>query len=90
MSYDWYLSPEILDNLLIFSCPQYHRAIAQYSGEITRRLADSLILPFNVSAYGSAIQSYVNALETAYRELIVANDLMEGVGKLFNTVTYAR
>ncbi len=63
--------------------------MARYSGEIARRLADSLILPFNVSAYGSAIQSYVNVLETAYRELIVGNDLADGLGELFNTVTYA-
>ncbi len=60
--------------------------MARYSGEIARRLADSLILPFNVSAYGSTIQSYVNALETACRELIVANDLTDGLGELFNRV----
>ena len=63
--------------------------MAQYSGEIVRRLADSLILPFNVSAYGNAIQSYVNTLETAFRELIVANDLTDGLGELFKRVIYA-
>ena len=37
---------------------QFHKATAQYWGELARRLADSYILPYDVRKYGKMLRKY--------------------------------
>jgi len=48
---------------LIDSKLVYHQAVARLWGEMGRRLADSTVIPFNVSDYGRAMTQYVDGLE---------------------------
>ncbi|XP_071079774.1 N-acetylated-alpha-linked acidic dipeptidase 2-like [Haliotis cracherodii] len=45
---------------------EYHRAISRMAAELARSLADSLIIPFNVSDYSWALDTYRKALDKDY------------------------
>ncbi|XP_067681222.1 N-acetylated-alpha-linked acidic dipeptidase 2-like [Haliotis asinina] len=45
---------------------EYHRAVSRMAAELARSLSDSLIIPFNVSDYSWALDSYRKALDKNY------------------------
>ncbi|XP_055880856.1 putative N-acetylated-alpha-linked acidic dipeptidase [Biomphalaria glabrata] len=51
----------------------FHAAIAQLSGEMSRRLADSLILPFNVSNYAAGLETLRKELDKDYGASLKSN-----------------
>ncbi len=59
---------------------QYHRAVAQYWGELARRLADSLVLPLNVSTYAQAVKSYVDDLKVKRLDLLQQHGAGQALG----------
>ena len=49
---------------------QYHKAIGQIWTEMARDLADSLIIPFNISDYSSTITSIGKTFMDSFREIM--------------------
>ncbi|XP_071079773.1 N-acetylated-alpha-linked acidic dipeptidase 2-like [Haliotis cracherodii] len=49
---------------------EYHRAISRMAAELVRSLADSLIIPFNVSDYSWALDRYRKALDRNYGDTL--------------------
>ncbi|XP_048259623.1 N-acetylated-alpha-linked acidic dipeptidase 2-like [Haliotis rufescens] len=49
---------------------EYHRAISRMAAELVRSLADSLIIPFNVSDYSWALDTYRKALDKNYGDTL--------------------
>ncbi|OWF36799.1 N-acetylated-alpha-linked acidic dipeptidase 2 [Mizuhopecten yessoensis] len=47
-----------------------HQAVAQTTAELVRSLADSLIIPFDVTDFASNLQALVNTLDTEYGILL--------------------
>ena len=60
---------------------QFHRATAQFVAEMTRVMADSLFLPYNIQLYHSALQQYVKQLRDNYGASLLQYGLDTGVGK---------
>ena len=56
------------------------RSMAQYWGEVTRRLADDYVLHYNVDTYSVAIEDYANDILERYGDLMTQNDLGLGIG----------
>ncbi|KAK2165001.1 hypothetical protein LSH36_56g02011 [Paralvinella palmiformis] len=65
----------------------YHKAIAQYWGELGRRLADEYILPFDVIQYGVSLDGYVQSVIDNYGELMESTRTNTGLGFLKEAVT---
>jgi len=51
----------------------YHRQIAQMWGLMTLRLATSLIVPFNATAYTRKLTGYVDSLESSLLDIMAGN-----------------
>ena len=49
-------------------------------GELARNLADSIIIPFNVSDYTATLSAQLTSLQTEYGALMVKNGLADGLG----------
>lgn len=57
-------------------CFQYHRSVGQVAAEVVRSLADSLIIPFNISDYAWGLEMNRQTLDTevgARLQQIVSN-----------------
>lgn len=52
---------------------KFHAAMAQLSGEMARWLADSLILPFNISNYAKGLETLRKVLDDEYGRSLTAN-----------------
>ncbi|CAL1542368.1 unnamed protein product [Lymnaea stagnalis] len=52
---------------------KFHAAMAQLSGEMARWLADSLILPFNITNYAKGLETLRNVLDKDYGPKLKAN-----------------
>ncbi|XP_015746295.1 N-acetylated-alpha-linked acidic dipeptidase-like protein [Python bivittatus] len=52
-----------------------HRAVAQTAGNVLLRLADSLILPLNVSDYGEMLQAMYDTAEQAFQADLLSNNI---------------
>ena len=59
---------------------QYHVAVTRMWVEVARRLADSYILPFHVTAYSDALQKLVAALTLRYGDVMRTNGLQPQIG----------
>lgn len=59
----FYLVDKIMDKDFM-----YHKAVGQIWAEMGRNLADSLILPFNVTDYSSTVQDMVNTFMNRFRQ----------------------
>ncbi|XP_041370396.1 putative N-acetylated-alpha-linked acidic dipeptidase [Gigantopelta aegis] len=51
---------------------KYHQAVARVGVELTRNLADSLIIPFNVSDYAWQLEEYRQTLDADYGSVLRA------------------
>ncbi|XP_067680231.1 N-acetylated-alpha-linked acidic dipeptidase 2-like [Haliotis asinina] len=51
---------------------EYHRAVSRMATELARSLADSLIIPFNVTDYSQALDRYWKAIDKAHGEKLRA------------------
>ena len=83
----WYFSPSHIIHhsintylLFIIFVFQYHLAIARYVGELARELADSLIIPFDVTEYPKRLKEYADDIEYYYGPLIRRNGLARSLG----------
>lgn len=57
---------------------QHHKALGQVWIEMARDLADSLILPFNVSDYANVLQDMGDTLLLQFGKLMDDNDIKTG------------
>ena len=55
--------------------------MAQYWGELARRLADYYVLPMRVQDYSEALQGYTDDLLGRYGDLMRQEGLGRGIGK---------
>ncbi|BFZ07500.1 hypothetical protein BsWGS_10539 [Bradybaena similaris] len=69
---------------------EFHAAVARVSGEITRRLADALILPFNVSNYAAGLENCRLTLHQDYGTLLEQNLGLGTYNKLNTVITSFR
>ena len=56
--------------ITLMICLQYHQAVARVGVEVVRSLADSLIIPFNVSDYAWGLELNRRQLDTDYGALL--------------------
>ena len=61
--------------ILVFDCFQIAVAMGQFWGETVRDLADSLILPLNMSTYASLLNTFIKQLDAGYGELMRNNSI---------------
>ena len=57
---------------------QYSQAIGRYWAEMARYMADSLILPLNVTRYGETLAKYVHDLDDGYGAIMKQNNATTG------------
>ena len=60
---------------MLFICLQYHTATGQVWAEMARNLADSLIIPFNVSDYAVTLDHLRKALFKDFESLMTQNGI---------------
>ena len=70
-------------NIFCFPNIKYNKAVAQFWGELARRLADEHLLPFDVEEYGTALEGYEASILEGYGDLMKENGLEDGLSKQF-------
>ena len=61
---------------------QCHKAIGQVWAEMARNLADSTILPFNISDYATVMKTMVSSLMKGFGTLMRNNGIKTGMTSL--------
>lgn len=71
-----------LCEMFMYSYFQFHLATAQYWGELARALADSLIIPMDVTEYPLQVGSYLSLVLERYGHTIASEGFTENISML--------